>query len=115
VASREHRYLSNFVEHRDVKIVYRRYAGLFFSFIVDRTDNELAILEVIHFFVELLDAFFKNVCELDLIFNCDKVHYILDEIVMGGMVLETNVGDIMEAIVEMQRLEASTRALGVKA
>ncbi|THY15941.1 hypothetical protein D6D02_03747 [Aureobasidium pullulans] len=55
------------------KIVYRRYAGLFFCACVDANDNELAYLEAIHFFVEVLDQFFGNVCELDLVFNFYKV------------------------------------------
>lgn len=33
---------------------------------MDVTDNELAYLETIHLFVELLDKFFGSVCELDL-------------------------------------------------
>lgn len=37
------------------------------------TDNELAYLESIHLFVEILDHFFSNVCELDLVFNFHKV------------------------------------------
>jgi AP-2 complex subunit sigma-1 len=53
--------------------VYRRYAGLFFCLCVDANDNELASLEAIHLFVEVLDAFFGNVCELDLVFNFYKV------------------------------------------
>ncbi|MQL76414.1 hypothetical protein Taro_008808 [Colocasia esculenta] len=32
-----------------------------------RCDNELAYLECIHLFVEILDHFFSNVCELDLV------------------------------------------------
>ena len=56
-----------------MKIVYRRYAGLFFCVCVDANDNELAYLEAIHFFVEVLDSFFGNVCELDLVFNFYKV------------------------------------------
>jgi AP-2 complex subunit sigma-1 len=40
---------------------------------VDANDNELAYLEAIHFFVEVLDQFFGNVCELDLVFNFYKV------------------------------------------
>lgn len=40
---------------------------------MDTNDNELAYLEAIHFFVEVLDAFFGNVCELDLVFNFYKV------------------------------------------
>lgn len=55
------------------KIIYRRYAGLFFALCVDVTDNELAYLESVHLFVEILDHFFNNVCELDLVFNFHKV------------------------------------------
>ena len=57
--------------------MYRRYAGLFFCACVDTNDNELAYLEAIHFFVEVLDAFFGNVCELDLVFNFYKVRPVL--------------------------------------
>ena len=62
-----------FLQFRTHKIIYRRYAGLFFSMCVDITDNELAYLECIHLFVEILDHFFSNVCELDLVFNFQKV------------------------------------------
>lgn len=34
--------------------MYRRYAGLFFCVCVDANDNELAYLEAIHLFVEVL-------------------------------------------------------------
>jgi AP-1 complex subunit sigma 1/2 len=50
-----------------------RYASLFFMVIVDKEDNELGVLEIIHHYVEVLDRYFGNVCELDLIFNFHKV------------------------------------------
>lgn len=78
IAPRDQKHQSNFVEFRSLKIVYRRYAGLFFCVCVDANDNELAYLEAIHFFVEVLDAFFGNVCELDLVFNFYKVCVPLD-------------------------------------
>ncbi|GFO40583.1 Ap-3 complex subunit sigma [Plakobranchus ocellatus] len=56
-------------------------------------------------FVETLDKCFENVCELDLIFHVDKVHYILSELVMGGMVLETNMTEIITRIEEQNKLE----------
>ncbi|KAJ7834718.1 clathrin adaptor complex small chain-domain-containing protein [Mycena olivaceomarginata] len=84
VAPRDQKYQSNFVEFRNYKVVYRRYAGLFFCVCVDANDNELAYLEAIHFFVEVLDTFFDNVCELDLVFNFYKVYAILDEISWQG-------------------------------
>lgn len=66
-----------FCQFRTHKVIYRRYAGLFFSMCVDITDNELAYLECIHLFVEILDHFFSNVCELDLVFNFHKVWVII--------------------------------------
>ncbi|QRW16862.1 clathrin adaptor complex small chain [Rhizoctonia solani] len=74
VAPRDQKYQSNFVEFRNYKVVYRRYAGLFFCVCVDANDNELAYLEAIHLFVEVLEC-----CELDLVFNFYKVYAILDE------------------------------------
>lgn len=79
-------------QFRNFKIVYRRYAGLYFCICVDVNDNNLAYLEAIHNFVEVLNEwvtnmigmedfqftfhyprFFHNVCELDLVFNFYKV------------------------------------------
>ena len=47
--------------------------GLYFCFCVDVGDNNLMYLEAIHNFVEVLNEFFHNVCELDLVFNFYKV------------------------------------------
>lgn len=60
---------------------------------------------MIQVFVEALDRCFENVCELDLIFHSDKVLYILDEIVLGGLVLETNLPEIIASIEEQNKLE----------
>jgi hypothetical protein len=57
---------------------------------VDITDNELVYLESIHLFVEILDHFFSNVCELDLVFNFHKVYLILDEFILAGELQETS-------------------------
>ena len=65
-------------------VVYKRYAGLYFIFGIDKGDNPLIILDVIHTFVETLDEYFGNVCELDLIYNFHKAYCILDELILGG-------------------------------
>ena len=45
--------------------------------------NELMCLELIHHLVEMLDRYFGNVCELDLIFNFTKVQMMVDELIMS--------------------------------
>ncbi|CAM9526173.1 unnamed protein product [Chrysoparadoxa australica] len=71
VVGRDRKY-TNFIEFQSYKIIYRRYAGLFFTIGVDMNENELSCLESIHLFVELLDNYFNNVCELDIVFNFNK-------------------------------------------
>lgn len=106
VAPRDQKYQSNFVEfRRSTKIVYRRYAGLFFCVCVDANDNELAYLEAIHFFVEVLDQFFGNVCELDLVFNFYKVYAILDEVFLAGEIEETSKQVVLTRLEHLDKLE----------
>ena len=73
-------------------------------FAVDELESDLGILDLIQVFVEALDKCFENVCELDLIFHSDRVHYILDEIVMAGMVLDTNINNVLKATRDMTKL-----------
>ncbi|EAW48952.1 adaptor-related protein complex 3, sigma 1 subunit, isoform CRA_a [Homo sapiens] len=95
----------------DNKLIYRHYATLYFVFCVDSSESELGILDLIQVFVETLDKCFENVCELDLIFHVDKVHNILAEMVMGGMVLETNMNEIVTQIDAQNKLEKSEAGL----
>ncbi|TPX33349.1 hypothetical protein SmJEL517_g03780 [Synchytrium microbalum] len=76
----------------------QHYATLYFVFVVDSSESELGILDLIQVFVEALDRIFTNVCELDLIFRPDDIYAMLSEIISGGMVLETSVHDIVSMV-----------------
>ena len=89
--------MCNFLDYKEYKIVYKRYASLYFITIVDRDQNELIVLELMQSFVEILDKYFGNVCELDLIFNFHKVklilvqtYFILDELLIAGFISESS-------------------------
>lgn len=94
----------------DIRVVYRNYATLYFVFVVDSSESELGILDLIQVFVESLDRAFEDVCELDLVFHFDEVHHILAEIVQGGLVLETNVEDIASAVKDHQKARKTSYA-----
>uniref|UniRef100_A0A6B2LNX6 AP complex subunit sigma n=1 Tax=Arcella intermedia TaxID=1963864 RepID=A0A6B2LNX6_9EUKA len=104
--------LCNFVEWKKYKIVYRRYASLYFLVGCDLEDNELIMLEVIHHFVEVLDRYFGNVCELDLIFNFHKAYFILDEVIMAGELQETSKKTIIRIMGNQDALQVSPEAKG---
>ena len=89
---------------------------------MDANDNELAYLEAIHFFVEVLDQFFGNVCELDLVFNFykvssmfkrtkeggligEQVYAILDEVFLAGEIQETSKQVVLTRLEHLDKLE----------
>ncbi|ODQ59782.1 hypothetical protein WICANDRAFT_31155 [Wickerhamomyces anomalus NRRL Y-366-8] len=80
----------------DIKVIYRHYATLYFVFIVDDQESELGILDLIQVFVQSLDKCFENVCELDLVFGWQVLQTVLEEIVQGGLVIETNISNIVK-------------------
>ena len=68
---------------------------------------QLGILDMIQVLVETLDKCFESECELDFIFHMDKVHFVLDEVIMGGLVLETNQADVMAELDEQTKVRKS--------
>jgi AP-2 complex subunit sigma-1 len=104
VTARDKKY-TNFIEYNSYKLIYRRYAGLFFTIAVDASDNELSYLETIHLFVELLDSYFNNVCELDIVFHFNVVYSILDEFILTGEMEETSKREILERVKLLEKLE----------
>lgn len=100
--------LCNFLDWRDQKIIYKRYASLYFVTCADKDDNELMVLEMIHHYVEVLDRYFGNVCELDLVFNFHKAYAVLDEIILGGELQETSKKAVLRAVSAQDALFETT-------
>ncbi|KAK3923912.1 AP-2 complex subunit sigma, partial [Frankliniella fusca] len=84
---------TNFVEFRNFKIVYRRYAGLYFCICVDVNDNNLCYLEAIHNFVEVLNEYFHN------------VYTVVDEMFLAGEIRETSQTKVLKQLLMLNSLE----------
>lgn len=97
--------MCNFLEYKDTKVVYRRYASLFFVCGIGLGDNELIALEIIHRYVEVLDKYFGNVCELDLIFNFQKAYAILDELIIAGEMQESSKKSVLRVVTQADGVE----------
>ncbi|KAM6562119.1 hypothetical protein CsatB_022117 [Cannabis sativa] len=110
--------VSNFMDAEpffgpDTRLVYKHFATLYFVFVFDSSENELAMLDLIQVFVETLDKCFRDVCELDIVFNHSKMHTILDEIVFGGLVLETSSTEVMKVVEEISKLETASNSISL--
>ena len=89
----------------DSKVVYRRYASLFFIAGCAPADNELITLEIVHRYVEQMDKYYGNVCELDIIFNFQKAYFILDELLLAGEMQESSKKNVLRCISQQDSLE----------
>ncbi|KAJ3384546.1 AP-1 complex subunit sigma-2 [Lobulomyces angularis] len=99
--------MCNILEYKEKKLIYKRYASLYFCLCVDEIDNELIGLEIIHRYVQLLDEYFGNVCELDIIYGMQSAYVILDEFLISGEMQESSRSRIMKGIKKMQEVEAA--------
>eukprot|EP01062_Namystynia_karyoxenos_P060075 TRINITY_DN51573_c0_g1_i1.p2 TRINITY_DN51573_c0_g1~~TRINITY_DN51573_c0_g1_i1.p2 ORF type:complete len:158 (+),score=68.17 TRINITY_DN51573_c0_g1_i1:78-551(+) len=96
------------VAHLNYTLVFQRYGPLYVVVGTDNEDsrdskgrndnmvNELAIMEFIHALVDTLNQYFDDkVSELDIIFNQDKVHMIVEDMMASGCVIGTNKEDTL--------------------
>ena len=121
----------SFIEYRGFKVIYRRYASLFFivgtkadfdvrksssstvasataggggdKSYIENYENELGLLEFIHTLVETMDRWAGSICELDIMYQLEQVHFLLDEMVMNGYIVDTNKSNVLRSIDLMDR------------
>lgn len=98
-------------DYDEIRVIYRRYATLYFVFVVDQQESELGILDLIQVFVQVLNRCFKNVCELDLVYHWQVLEAALEDMIQGGMVIDTNINKIVAAIDEANDQDESTSNL----
>ncbi|KAG5458936.1 MAG: hypothetical protein BJ554DRAFT_752, partial [Olpidium bornovanus] len=73
----------------ETRIIYRHYATLYFVFVRERTVSQ------------------KLLAVLTPLAHTGQIHYILSEMVVGGLVLETNLVEITNGWNEAQKLKRS--------
>ncbi|BGP12498.1 hypothetical protein JCM10213_006937 [Rhodosporidiobolus nylandii] len=99
-------------EEEDLRVIYRHYATLYFVMVVDQSESELGILDLIQVFVESLDRCFENVCELDLIFHFDDVHTLLNCLITGGLVLDTSLDSVQQTFNAQKKAKQASQSGG---
>lgn len=57
--------------------------------------------------MEILDEYFSQVSELDIMFNLDNIHLILDEKILNGCIVETNQARILAPLPILDKMSES--------
>ncbi|KAM0155547.1 hypothetical protein ACHAPG_005895 [Botrytis cinerea] len=104
--------MCNFLEYKGQIGSARLYLALLADYINGRfenscasTDNELITLEIVHRYVEQMDKYYGNVCELDIIFNFQKAYFILDELLLAGEMQESSKKNVLRVISAQDSIE----------
>ncbi|XP_040925135.1 AP-4 complex subunit sigma-1 isoform X5 [Betta splendens] len=93
----------SFVEYKDFRLVYRQYAALYI--VVGVTDSEGLIIALR---LSLTNGVFvSQQSELDIMFNLDRVHIILDEMIQNGHIVETNKSRILAPLTALDKMTSS--------
>ena len=98
---------TNFMWFGQERIIYKRYASLYIIGGIEDSDNELVKLQELHRFVELLDAYWVNVCELDVVFGQLESSWMLDELIIGG---ELGESSLQQSLKQSKNLEEKAAA-----
>merc|ERR1712161_172342 len=61
-------------------------------------ENELGLLEFIHSLVETMDRWAGSICELDIMYQLEQVHFLVDEMVQNGYIVDTNKSNVLRPI-----------------
>ncbi|KAL2917314.1 hypothetical protein HK105_202978 [Polyrhizophydium stewartii] len=85
--------MSNLVDYRGSRLVYKRYASL--CFCIDDDDNELIALEIIHRYVQVLDR-----CKAII-----ESYALLDELLISGEMVEPSLNSVLKVISKVEEAE----------
>lgn len=69
----------------------------------ENQENELGLLEFIHNLVETMDKWAGSICELDIMYQLEQVHFLLDEMVQNGNIVESNKANVLKPLDLMER------------
>lgn len=86
----------SFFDYQDLRITYRLYQNIYIIVGTDTEENGISVLEFIQLFMEALHTYFSPITEIDIMYNLDKVHMVLEEIVTNGCIVETCIANILE-------------------
>ncbi len=53
--------------------------------------------------METLNSYFEKVCELDIIMNLEKTHYILEEMIQNGQIQEASKQKVIEPLQHLDK------------
>lgn len=86
---------SSILDYEDYTVVFRKFSNVVFIAGITQDENELAVMGLFRHICETLNKYLGGLTEIHFVFNLDKVHMVLDEMIMNGHIAETSQARIL--------------------
>ncbi|XP_042216604.1 AP-4 complex subunit sigma-1-like [Homarus americanus] len=90
--------LCHFLGDGDHTLVFRWFGPCLFIVAADHAENELMVYEFINLYVNALHRYFGKFSERHVLFNIDRLHMVLEEMVVGGELVESSIRNALSPI-----------------
>ncbi|KAK7005378.1 AP-4 complex subunit sigma-1, partial [Halocaridina rubra] len=94
----------HFVEDGDFTLVMRWFGPCLFVVAADKTENELMVYEFLNLYVNALHRYFGKFSERHVLFNIDRLHMVLEEMVVDGELVESSVKNALSPILVLDSM-----------
>lgn len=88
----------HFLGEGDHTLVFRWFGPCLFIVAADDTENELMVYEFLSLYVSALHRYFGKFSERHVLFNVDRLHMVLEEMVVGGEIVESSIRNVLSPI-----------------
>ncbi|XP_064086492.1 AP-4 complex subunit sigma-1-like isoform X2 [Macrobrachium nipponense] len=88
----------HFLEDGDFTLIFRWFGPCLFIVAADKSENELMVYEFLSLYVNALHRYFGKFSERHVLFNIDRLHMVLEEMVVDGEVVETSIKNALSPI-----------------
>lgn len=96
----------HFFEDDDSIIIFRNFGQCITIVVADPQENELVAYEFLGLAFTLFQNYFGKFMERNILNNVDKLHMILEEVVINGEIVETSSKNVLGPLLMFDNLNA---------
>ncbi|XP_045613464.1 AP-4 complex subunit sigma-1 isoform X1 [Procambarus clarkii] len=96
----------HFLEDGDHTLIFRWFGPCLFIVAADHAENEMMVYEFLSLYVDALHRYFGKFSERHVLLNIDRLHMVLEEMVVGGELVESSIRNVLNPIQVLDTVSA---------
>lgn len=87
-------------------VIYRWFGPCLLIATANLQENELLVYEFLNLFVAILQKYFGKFLERHILFNLDRLHMILEELVINNEIVESSIKNTLGPILMLDNMNS---------